>query len=284
MALACAAAVSLGSGLLHRGSPELPRTPLPAVSAATTTRIAVAGDTGTGADSAIEGTVKSIVEQDRQHGYDGLVLLGDLVYPDGEAEQAPERVTDVFEPITSHGARLIPVLGNHDYLSDEQTDLLLQLGRQKSWYADQVGIARIVVLDTEQVDNPAQTAWLADTLASPTTADWTIIAMHKPAYSAGYHGSEQQIQQLWVPLFERYEVPLVLSGHDHDYQRSRLIDGVTYVVSGGAATLRPTGHQDFTAASTSTLHYVDLLLEPDRLTLRAIDRNGMQFDSVELER
>lgn len=139
------------------------------------------------------------------------------------------------------------------------------------------------MLDTEQVDNPAQTTWLADTLASPTTAAWTIVAMHKPAYSAGYHGSEQQNQQLWVPLFERYDVPLVLSGHDHDYQRSRFIDGVTYVVSGGAATLRPTGHQDFTAASTSTLNFVDLLLEPGRLTLRAIDQNGMQFDSVELE-
>jgi len=55
------------------------------------------------------------------------------------------------------------------------------------------------------------------------------------------------------------------------------------VVSGGAATLRPTGHQDFTAASTSTLHYVDLLLEPGRLTLRAIDQSGMQFDSIELD-
>lgn len=283
-ALAFATAVSVGSGLLHRDAPQLPRTQPSAVSAATTTRLAVAGDTGTGADSHVVGTVASMVEQGRQRRYDGLVLLGDLVYPDGDAEQTPERVTDVFDPITSSGARLLPVLGNHDYRSDEQGDLLHQLGREKSWYADQVGIARIIVLDTEQVDNPAQTAWLADTLASPTTANWTIIAMHKPAYSAGHHGSEQEIQRLWVPLFERYDVPLVLSGHDHDYQRSRLINGVTYVVSGGAATLRPTGHQDFTAVSTSTLHYVDLLLEPGHLTLRAIDQSGMQLDSVELQR
>lgn len=223
------------------------------------------------------------VDQDRQHGYDGLVLLGDLIYPDGDAED-PRTNHRRFEPITSHGAHLIPVLGNHDYVSDEQADLLLRLGREKSWYADQVGIARIIVLDTEQVDNPAQTAWLAQKLASPTTAAWTIIAMQKPAYSAGYHGSEQAIQELWVPLFERYEVPLVLAGHDHNYQRSRLIDGVTYVVSGGSAMLRPTGRQDFTAVSTSTLHFVDLRLEPGRLALRAINHNGLRFDSVELER
>lgn len=49
-----------------------------------------------------------------------------------------------------------------------------------------------------------------------------------------------------------------------------------------AATLRPTGREDFTEVSTSTLHYVDLLAEDDRLTLRAIDQTGMLFDSVEL--
>lgn len=131
---------------MHRGSLERLSAPLPAVSTATTTRIAVAGDTGTGAGTPIEGTVRAIVEQDRQHGYDVLVLLGDLIYPDGEAEQTRERIPDVLEPITSRGAHLIPVLDNHDYVSDEQADLL-QLGREKSWYADQVGIARII--DTE---------------------------------------------------------------------------------------------------------------------------------------
>ena len=60
--------------------------------------------------------------------------------------------------------------------------------------------------------------------------------------------------------------------------------GVTYVVSGGAATLRPTGQEDFTEVSTSTLHYVDLLAENDRLTLRAIDQSGMLLDSLKLSR
>ena len=62
------------------------------------------------------------------------------------------------------------------------------------------------------------------------------------------------------------------------------IGGVTYLVSGGAATLRPTGRENFTEVSTSTLHYVDLLAEDDRLTLRAIDQSGTLLDSVELTR
>lgn len=283
-AAVCGMAALLGLGILGGTNPaqELPKTAPPAVSAATLTRIAVAGDTGTGPGSAIEATVQTMTDQGQQRDYDGLVLLGDLIYPEGDADQAAARITDVFMPMVSQGARLVPVLGNHDYMSGEQSAILAEVGREQTWYVDQVGIVRILVLDTEQVDDPAQTTWLRETLASPTDAAWTIVAMHKPPYSAGVHGSDEEIQQQWVPLFEQYDVPLVLAGHDHDYQRSKPIGGVTYVVSGGAATLRPTGDEDFTEVSTSTRHYVDLLAEGDRLTLRAIDQSGMLFDSVAL--
>ncbi|GAB3038081.1 acid phosphatase [Nocardioides flavus (ex Wang et al. 2016)] len=280
----CGTAALLGFGIVGdtTTTPMLPSTPAPAVSPATHTRIAIAGDTGTGPGSAIEATVQTMVDQSRQRDYNGLVLLGDLIYPEGDADQARSTITDVFAPVTSRGARLVPVLGNHDYMSDEQSTILTEVGRERTWYAERVGIVRIIVLDTEQVDSPAQATWLQETLASPTDAAWTIVAMHKPAHSAGVHGSDAAIQHQWVPLFEQYDIPLVLAGHDHDYHRSKPIAGVTYVISGGAATLRPTGHQDFTEISTSTLHYVDLLAEDDRLTLRAIDQSGMLFDSFEL--
>ena len=288
-ATACGVAALVGFGVVgdtRDATPagELPRTTAPVVTPATVTRIALAGDTGTGPGSAIERTVAAMVDQSLQRRYDGLVLLGDLIYPAGDADQAAARITDVFAPITDRGARLIPVLGNHDYMSDEQTAIFTQVGRDRTWYVDQVGIVRIVVLDTEQVANPAQSTWLQATLASPTDAAWTIVAMHKPAYSAGEHGSDTKIQQQWVPLFEQYDVPLVFAGHDHDFQRSKPVGGVVYVVSGGAATIRPTGREDFTEVSTSTRHFVDLLAEADRLTLRAIDQSGMLFDSVELNR
>jgi len=252
--------------------------------AATITRIAAAGDTGTGPGSAIEATVSEMVDQDRQHSYDGLVLLGDLIYPKGDAYQVQSRILDVFSPLTSRGVRLLPVLGNHDHMSNEESEILEALGRDRAWYVERVGNVRVVVLDTEQVDDPAQTVWLRETLASPTPARWTIVAMHKPAYSAGAHGSDEAVQQAWVPLFNQYEVPLVLAGHDHDYQRSHPIEGVVYVVSGGAATLRRTGREEFTAVSASVRHYVDLLVSADRLTGRALDQDGRLIDSFELKR
>jgi len=71
---------------------------------------------------------------------------------------------------------------------------------------------------------------------------------------------------------------------DHDYQRSKPINGVTYVVSGAGAKLRPTGHEDFTAVSASTLHFVDMLVYSDRIVLRAIDQDGTLVDMFTLRR
>jgi hypothetical protein len=71
----------------------------------------------------------------------------------------------------------------------------------------------------------AQTAWLERTLASARSdpsIDWIIAQMHQIACSSSVigNGSDLGIRQQWLPLFDRYQVDLVLNGHDHDYERS----------------------------------------------------------------
>ena len=254
--------------------------PVPAIGEPPLVRIAVAGDTGTG-DAAEEATAQRMATESQKMPYDALVLLGDLVYEDGDAALVEEVVLDPFAPLIDQGgATLIPVLGNHDVESGEQQQILTALGRSRSWYTESVGSVRIVVLDSNQVDNRAQKRWLRAVLAAPVPdGTWTVAAMHHPAYSAGYHGSDLDVQQAWGPLFAEYDVPLVLAGHDHDYQRSTPQDGVTYVVSGAGAKLRPTGRDDFTAVSASTLHYLDLLFYANRVVGRAIDQHGDLVDT-----
>jgi predicted MPP superfamily phosphohydrolase len=247
--------------------------------------VAIAGDTGTG-DAAAEATSRQMTEEARRSGrYDALLLLGDLVYDDGDLERVDDAVTGPFADLLSEGATLVPVLGNHDYASGEQSQIMNALGHDTTWYVTDIGLLRIIVLDTERTDDPRQTAWLHDALATARPPEtWTIAAMHKPAYSAGSHGSDLDVRSRWVPLFEQYDVPLVLAGHDHDYQRSRTINGVTYVVSGAGARLRPTGSADFTAVSTSTLHFIDMLVSDDSLMLRAIDQGGALVDRFTITR
>jgi 3',5'-cyclic AMP phosphodiesterase CpdA len=274
----CAAAASLG--LLGCRSTTDPTTqgvrdeePAPLV------RIAAAGDTGTG-DENQRRVVRAMVEHSQGRGFDALVLLGDLVYDVGDADRVDRAVTIPFAPVVDEGAELIPALGNHDIVSDEQDEILQTLGRDSSYYVDRVGPVRIVVLDSNVV-NHAQTRWLVQTLTRrPSGVLWTVVAMHHPPYSAGYHGSSMDVRQAWSPLFARYDVDLVLAGHDHDYQRSHEIEGVTYVVSGGGgAPLRETGSAEFTAVSRSVWHFLDMWVYPDRIVVRAVDHAGELVDS-----
>jgi hypothetical protein len=78
----------------------------------------------------------------------------------------------------------------------------------------------------------AQTQWLANTLeaaASDTTIDWIIVQMHQTALSSSHdNGSDLGIREAWLPLFDQYQVDLVLCGHDHDYERSFPVRGANH--------------------------------------------------------
>ena len=292
LALAAVAAVAVliwappsfvGSWLADDEPSDVAGQAVPAITETPRVRLAVVGDTGTG-DAAQRATVRRMVLETRGEPYDALLVLGDMIYEHGDAAEVDTKITEPFAPVTDAGAELLPVLGNHDVVSGEQEEILGKLGRDSPWYVDQIGPLRVVVLDSNQVDNAGQTRWLRDRLRErQPRGTWTIVAMHHPAYSAGEHGSDVDIQQTWSPLFAEYDVPLVLAGHDHDYQRSIPQQGVTYVVSGAGAKLRPTGAADFTAVSTSTLHYLDLLVYEDRLVGRSIDQSGQLIDMFTIE-
>jgi len=75
----------------------------------------------------------------------------------------------------------------------------------------------------------------------------------------------------------------VLAGHDHDYQRSVPDDGITYVVSGGGAKLRPTGADEFTIVSASELHFLDITINAASIDVVAIGITGV-LDTFTLTR
>jgi 3',5'-cyclic AMP phosphodiesterase CpdA len=241
-------------------------------------RVALIGDVGDGGEQAYE-TAAAIEAQSEVDRYDILMLLGDNVYPAGEPERVEATVFAPFEPLLDSGTELIAVLGNHDVLSDHGDAQLEALGMPARWYAVERGDLLGIALDSTRPDDPEQLAWLERTLAS-SDATWKVVGLHHPAYSSGFHGSDEQLRDTFVPLFERYGVQVVFSGHEHDYQRSVPIDGVTYIVSGAGSRTRRTGTSDFTAIAYATHHFVDLNVFDDHLVIRAIDEDGAQFDEV----
>jgi hypothetical protein len=242
-------------------------------------RLAAVGDVGTGDHEEAETAATMASLPGRP--YDGLLLLGDNVYPAGDPARLPATVFEPFAAILDDGTDLLAALGNHDVKNGNAAGQVDALGMPGRWYAWRSGPALVVVLDSTRSDDPAQRAWLQDTL-STTDAPWRIVALHHPPYSAGWHGSAEDVRAAFEPLFTRYRVQLVLAGHDHDYQRSESIDGTTYVVSGAGAKIRPTSRASFTAVSWSTQHFVDLQIWPDRLIGQAVAQDGLAYDRFEL--
>ena len=241
--------------------------------------LAALGDVGE-PGSRLSATARGVAAIAAHDPFDAVLLLGDNVYPNGDPARLDEVVFDPLAPVLADGSRLLAILGNHDVADDHADAQLAALGMPARWWAETWGGDLLVVgLDSTTPHDPAQRRFLERVL-SRSTATWKIVALHHPPYSAGYQGSSSEARDIFSPTFARHGVQLVLSGHDHDYQRSEPIDGVVYVVSGAAAMTRRTGEDDFTAVSFSWHHFVDIHVFADRLVLRAVNQDLRVADEV----
>jgi hypothetical protein len=166
------------------------------------------------------------------------------------------------------------------------------------YYSFDYGPVHFVALDTEPAfQDPArrveQLAWLQADLAA-TGQPWKIAYFHRSPYSSGgEHGSDLAIRQAFGPIFEANGVQLVVSGHEHDYERSvpwrvstnAARQAVSYVVTGGGGgPTYPAGENAWTARSASTHHYTRVTVNGCTATLQAIDLSGAIIDDWPLNR
>ena len=240
-------------------------------------RIAAVGDVGEGEEEEWQ-TAWAMHELTGESTYDVLLQLGDNVYPNGDPTRLDATIFRPFTIVLADGTSLAAIVGNHDeQYADQQMQILGMDGR---WWAQHLpGDVLLIGLDGNTPDDPTQLAFLEETLATATER-WRIVAVHEPPFSAGYQGSDLAVRAAFVPLFERYGVQLVLSGHEHDYQRSTPINGVTYIISGAGGRTRGTGEDTFTAVSWSVLHFTDVNVYRDHLLVRAVDQDARGFDEV----
>src|SRR5690606_13129966 len=161
-----------------------------------------------------------------------------------------------------------------------------RLGTPARYYRARHGPADIFYLDSSEPGffeggSLSQIEWLDDELAS-STAQWKIVAMHHPVYSSGLHGSTDRLNEFLEPVLINRKVDLVLAGHDHNYERTVPIEGVTYVVSGGGCKTTSVHPQRFSAVAESTLEFLMIDIDDDRLVGEAIHVDGGTLDRFEL--
>lgn len=257
----------------------------PRAGSGTPVRFAVFGDSGSKSDGQL-----AVRDQLAQLPFDLLLHTGDVAYEAGSLNALERSFFDVYEDYL-RSIPVYPTTGNHDYrtASAEPFRQVFALpdsdgsSSGERWYSFDFGDVHFAALDTEWELGP-QAEWLARDLEQ-NQQPWTIVYLHRPPFSSGEHGSNLAVRSAFVPLFERYGVQLVFAGHDHDYERTIPINGVTYVVTGGGGRgTRAVGTSSFTAFSEDTLHFVHGTVDGDSLVLHAIDATGQQFDSLRLSR
>lgn len=243
------------------------------------------GDSGDGSEDQF-----AVLDQILQVPFDLLLHTGDIAYGKGTRREFEDKFFAVYAPIL-RSVPIFPASGNHEYMTDDaapyrEVFALPENGGERGrerWFSFDWGDVHFVALDTE-ASLVEQAAWL-DRDLSMNRLPWVVVYFHRPAFSSGEHKSHEEVRRAFWPVLEKHRVPLVLVGHDHDYERTHPQGGVIQVVTGGGGRgTRPVGKSSFTAFAEAVLHFVHVTIEGDTLTLRAIDATGREFDGLKIVR
>jgi hypothetical protein len=213
-----------------------------------------------------------------------IALLGDNAYPDGSASD----YANCFDPAWGGlRDRLRPVPGNHDYQTSHAAGYFSYFGSAagtpgQGWYSYDLGGWHLVALNSECDavggcgPGSPELAWLvADLAAHPVAC--ALAYWHHPRFSSGQHGDDIQTDPLWRALAAA-GADIVLTGHDHDYERFAPIDGIrSFVVGTGGRSLYawpgpPIANSEIRANNTYGL--LELQLSPTSYTWRFVRAAG----------
>lgn len=241
------------------------------------------GDTQLG-----EGIVEKIFRQFRESEVEFVLHLGDLV-DDADRE---EQWRFVLDQATEHKLRLVPVVGNHDKLLayDDAGEIRFRQyfpELPETFYRLSHRGVEFLLLNSERSLAPwsEQGRFLAWQLEHHPGI--SVVCLHRPVFTCGHRDiGNQYLRRIWLhgPLADS-QVTLVLSGHHHYYDRTRSLDGITYVTSGGASHKlygAETPDERTALFRAGVNHYGLVDVFPGRLDVRVIDVDGKEFDRFSL--
>ncbi len=189
-----------------------------------------------------------ILEQVARKGYDFTVHAGDLQYYASGLETWASWFP-AMQPMLSQGA-FFPAIGNHESEKPDEYDQYYTrffgdsgFEGTSAYYVFDTGGVSFFSLDTEiplqDGADPAQYDWFAAKLKEKSEAPgyrFSVVYMHRPLITCGDTGALLTERYLLEPLFEQYNVRLVLQGHMHGYERFVVpltARDLTYVTTGG---------------------------------------------------
>jgi 3',5'-cyclic AMP phosphodiesterase CpdA len=210
-----------------------------------------------------------------------VTTLGDNLLGSETAQDFRDKFEIPYKPLLDAGVQFHATLGNHD--DHEQRRYAPFNMNDRLYYSFKAPTqdVRFFVLESSDM-NPDQVKWLDNELRT-ASEEWKIVAIHEPLYSsAATHGPNLALRETLEPMFVTYGVSVVLSGHDHVYERAKPQRGITYFVVGSGGELRSGDlrKSDLTAVGFDADN-VFLVAEVigETMYFNAISRTGMIVDS-----
>jgi predicted phosphodiesterase len=199
-------------------------------------RFAVIGDMGTGDQPQYE-TAQQMLKARQAYPFDFAIMLGDNIYGSSKPVDFDHKFAVPYKPLIDAGVKFYASLGNHDNTNEIFYKSFNMNG--ESYYTYKKGNVHFFVLNSNYMDQK-QLAWLETQLQSAGKTDWKVCYFHHPLYtSAKFHGPSLDLRVSLEPLFIKYGVDVVFSGHEHVYERVHPQHGVYYFTEGASGSLRP---------------------------------------------
>jgi hypothetical protein len=241
------------------------------------------GDNGTGEKAQYD--IAALMSQARQtFPFQFAIMLGDNMYGTQKPKDFITKFETPYKPLLDAGVKFYASLGNHDRQENRFYKPWNMNGERYYTYTQKN--VRFFVLDTDYLDR-AQQEWIENELRR-SNDEWKVAYFHHPLYSSGgRHGSETDLRVILEPLFIKYGVNAVFSGHDHIYERTKPQNDIYYFVSGSAGQLRvgDLKRSAITAAGYDQEQSFMLVeIEKDSMAIQVISRSGKTVDSASLPR
>lgn len=242
-------------------------------------RFVSVADTGTGARGQYS-VAKAMNLYHQKNPYNFVVLAGDNIYNNGEIEKIGAVFERPYQPLLKKNVKFYACLGNHDIRTDNGVPQVNYPGFNMGgrYYTFVKENVQFFALDTNgNADWKNQLIWLEKEL-SLSKASWKIVFGHHPVYASGVYGNNAKLIKILTPLFQKYRVQLYINGHEHHYERTRSINGTTYVICGAGAGSRPVGRSEWTEYSTTNLSFAAYDVYADKIEVSGIGNNNRVFD------
>jgi Calcineurin-like phosphoesterase len=265
-------------------APAAAETPMP--NRADSLKFAILGDFGTGSRAQLE-TAAEMARVHQRFPFEFVITVGDNLYGSQRAADFERKFESPYKPLLDAGVKFYASLGNHDVREQVRYNLFNMDGKLYYSFKPSKQSVRFYALETTSLD-PGQVAWLQKELEG-SREDWKIPYFHHPPYSSGErHGSQGAIREVLEPLFVKYNVSVVFSGHDHFYERIKPQQGIVYFVTGAGGQLR-SGNIDRSTGLTARGFDTDRSfmiaeINGDEMFFNAIARTGAVVDSGTITR